>query len=130
MFSLGTFSSVQQLIRYDDAMIVIKPMSKIVPHRLYSSLFTLLNYSQYCSSDKMDNLPPNDPNRGNDHNGRAAAKEQPYDGNRRNRNGGGNNGQEDSEPMDIMGDMRDSPVVVAMFLVYVATWFLRERCVC
>ena len=74
----------------------------------------------------MDNLPPNDPNRNNDSNGRQAAKEQPFDGNRRNRNGGGNNG----EPMDIMGDMSDSPAVVVMFLVGVAAWFLRERCVC
>lgn len=81
-------------------------------------------------TNKMDNLPPNDPNRGNDHNGRQAAKEQPYDGNRRNRNGGGNNGQEDGEPMGIMGDMRDAPAVAVMFMVYVAAWFLRERCVC
>ncbi len=78
----------------------------------------------------MDNLPPNDPNRGNDHNGRQAAKEQPYDGSRRNRNGGGNNAQEDGEPMGIMGDMRDAPAVAVMFMVYLAAWFLRERCVC
>ena len=32
--------------------------------------------------------------------------------------------------MDVMGDMRDSPVVVAMFLVGVVAWFLRERCIC
>ena len=80
----------------------------------------------------MDSMPPNDPNRnnGNGNGGRQAAKEQPYDGSRRNRNGGGNNGQEDGQPMDIMGDMSDSPAVVVMFLVGVAAWFLRERCVC
>jgi hypothetical protein len=78
----------------------------------------------------MDNLPPNDPNRNNDNNARQAAKEQPYDGSNRNRNGGGNNGQEDGQPMDIMGDMRDAPAVVVMFLVGVAAWLLREQCIC
>ena len=78
----------------------------------------------------MDNLPPNDPNRNNDNNGRRAAKEQPFDGSRRNRNNGGNNGQQDGEPMDIMGDMNDSPAVVVMFLVGIAAWFLREQCIC
>jgi hypothetical protein len=78
----------------------------------------------------MDGLPPNDPNRNNDGSGRQAAKEQPYDGSRRNRNGGGNNDLQDGQPMDIMGDMRDAPAAVVMFLVGVAAWFLRERCVC
>eukprot|EP00536_Pseudo-nitzschia_multiseries_P001158 jgi/Psemu1/250267/estExt_Genewise1Plus.C_140143 len=78
----------------------------------------------------MDSLPPNDPNRNNENNGRQAAKEQPFDGSRRNRNNGGNNGQQDGQPMDIMGDMSDSPAVVVMFLVGVAAWFLREQCVC
>ena len=32
--------------------------------------------------------------------------------------------------MDVMGDLRDSPAVVVMFLIGVASWFLRERCVC
>eukprot|EP00534_Pseudo-nitzschia_fraudulenta_P003766 CAMPEP_0201135492 /NCGR_PEP_ID=MMETSP0850-20130426/54345_1 /ASSEMBLY_ACC=CAM_ASM_000622 /TAXON_ID=183588 /ORGANISM="Pseudo-nitzschia fraudulenta, Strain WWA7" /LENGTH=74 /DNA_ID=CAMNT_0047406661 /DNA_START=565 /DNA_END=789 /DNA_ORIENTATION=- len=74
----------------------------------------------------MDNLPPNDPNRDNDNNGRQAAKEQPFDGSRRNRN----NAQQDGEPIDIMGDMRDAPAVVVMFLIGVAAWFLKERCIC
>lgn len=76
----------------------------------------------------MDNLPPNDPNRGNNNNNNAnqngrRAKEQPYDGRRRQNNGNG-------QPMDILGNMEDQPAVVIMFLVGVAAWFLRERCVC
>ncbi|KAG7342258.1 hypothetical protein IV203_007350 [Nitzschia inconspicua] len=76
----------------------------------------------------LEGLPPNDPNRGNNNNHNVnqknsrGAKEQPYDGRRRQ----GGNGQ----PMDIMGNMEDQPAVVIMFLVGVAAWFLRERCVC
>jgi hypothetical protein len=70
--------------------------------------------------------PPNDPNN-NGHNN-ARQKELPYDGsNRRNRN---RRPAQGDAPMDIMGDMRDSPAVVVMFLVGVASWFLRERCLC
>jgi len=82
----------------------------------------------------MDSLPPNDPNRNNNnhnHDHGRAAKEQPYDGRNRNRNGGGGEGQQDgAAPMDILGDMSDSPMVVAMFFVGVVTWMLRERCIC
>ena len=77
----------------------------------------------------MDSLPPNDPNRNNNNNednGSRDAKEQPFDGSRRN-NG---NGHQDGQPMDILGDMNESPAVVMMFLVGVAAWLLRERCVC
>ena len=76
----------------------------------------------------MDALPPNDPNNGggnnNDNSGR---KEAPYDG-----RAGGNGGSAaaDGAPMDIIGDLRESPAVVVMFLVGVASWFLRERCMC
>jgi len=76
----------------------------------------------------MDSLPPNDPNR-NNHSGRqGAAKEQPYDGS--SRNNGDNNGQQDGQSMDIIGDLNEAPAVVMMFLVGVAAWFLKERCVC
>jgi hypothetical protein len=80
----------------------------------------------------MDNLPPNDPNRNNNNN-LLAAKEQPYDGrrrNQRNRNNINGGSTTDGEPMDIIGNLDDSPAVVVMFLVGVAAWFLRERCVC
>lgn len=66
----------------------------------------------------MDSLPPNDPNN------RPAAKEQPYDGRQpqgiRQRDG----------VVDMIGDLRDSPIVVAMFLIGLAEWFLRSRCTC
>jgi hypothetical protein len=32
--------------------------------------------------------------------------------------------------MDIIGDLDEAPAVVMMFLVGVAAWLLRERCVC
>ena len=77
----------------------------------------------------MDALPPNDPNNNDNHRnvgggGASPTKEAPHDGSRR--TGGGRDGQ----PMDIVGDLSDSPAVVIMFLVTVAGWFLRERCVC
>jgi hypothetical protein len=91
----------------------------------------------------MDSLPPNDPNRNNNNNhnhphGSSSApngKEAPYDG-RRNSNSNNNNGRQRSEVngdgvMDLVGgDLRDAPAVVVLFLVGVATWFLRERCIC
>ena len=74
----------------------------------------------------MDSLPPNDPNN-NRNNDRVQQKEIPYDSRSR-RNG--RNRQSNAEPMDVMGDLRDSPVVMVMFLVGVASWLLRERCTC
>lgn len=41
---------------------------------------------------------------------------------------GGNAGQEEGAPMDVLGDLSDSPIVVVMFLVGVVTWFLRDKC--
>jgi hypothetical protein len=78
----------------------------------------------------MESQPPNDPNRnGNNNNNQnhQRAKEQPFDGNNRR---GSRNRQQDGQPMDIIGDLNESPAVVMMFLVGVAAWFLRERCVC
>jgi hypothetical protein len=72
----------------------------------------------------MESQPPNDPN--NNQNTPGRQKEMPHDGRSR-RNGRQSQGD---APMDIMGDMRDSPAVVVMFLVGVVSWFLRERCVC
>eukprot|EP00538_Stauroneis_constricta_P005266 CAMPEP_0119563124 /NCGR_PEP_ID=MMETSP1352-20130426/22521_1 /TAXON_ID=265584 /ORGANISM="Stauroneis constricta, Strain CCMP1120" /LENGTH=77 /DNA_ID=CAMNT_0007611665 /DNA_START=54 /DNA_END=287 /DNA_ORIENTATION=- len=77
----------------------------------------------------MDAQPPNDPNRNNNNNNHhnpnpSAAKEAPYDGR-------DNTNNDENQPMDIIGaDLRDSPVVVVMFLIGVASWLLRERCVC
>lgn len=74
----------------------------------------------------MESLPPNDPNRNNNNNGVNRAKEAPYDG----RGGRRRNGADANGTVDFFGNMEDSPVVVMMFLVGVASWFLRERCVC
>lgn len=76
----------------------------------------------------MESLPPNDPNRnnGNNQNNGGAGKEDPFDGRGRQRDGSGNT----NGTVDFFGNMEDSPMVVAMILVSVATWFLRERCVC
>ena len=71
----------------------------------------------------MESLPPNDPNRNNS-NGNPG-KDTPFDGRARERGGRNENGT-----MDFFGNMEDNPAVVAMFLVGVAAWFLRERCLC
>jgi len=80
----------------------------------------------------MESLPPNDPNRNNNgnnqNNGNAAGKDTPFDGRGRQRSGSNNNNNNGT--MDFFGNMEDQPVVVMMFLVGVATWFLRERCIC
>jgi hypothetical protein len=72
----------------------------------------------------MDALPPNDPN---DPNRRRLSREKEIlfsSGQRRSeqRNADGT--------MDVLGNLQDSPIVVAMFLIGVASWFLRTRCVC
>ena len=66
----------------------------------------------------MDSQPPN-----GDQNNSEPPKEIPHDG-----TGVSNNGHADT--VDVFGDMRDSPGVVIMFLVAVASWLLRERCLC
>lgn len=74
----------------------------------------------------MDSLPPNDPNRNNNNmnpSGSNGGKEVPHDG--RSRRGINADGT-----MDVFGDMNDGGVAVVMFMMGVATWFLRERCVC
>jgi len=95
----------------------------------YSSRIFRVAFDIYPPSyRKMDSLPPNDPNN-NRPNG--VSKEQPYSGHAS--NGGANRRsqrQRDGETMDVIGNLEDSPVVVAMFLVGIATWLLRERCVC
>jgi hypothetical protein len=73
----------------------------------------------------MDPLPPNDPNNNNNMQG-GPPKDAPYDGRPVTRGP-----QTDANGrMDMVGDLRDSPVVVAMFLVGVVSWFLRERGIC
>jgi hypothetical protein len=74
----------------------------------------------------MDPLPPNDPNNNMPGAGAGAPKEAPYDG----RTAPRREQTDANARMDMVGDLRDSPVVVAMFLVGVVSWFLRERGVC
>ena len=82
----------------------------------------------------MDSLPPNDNNNNNNNNNNGRRlKEQPWDGRSAGRGGstaGAGGSTQDGQPMDIMGNMNDSPAAVVMFLVGVAAWLLRERCVC
>eukprot|EP00429_Kryptoperidinium_foliaceum_P049768 CAMPEP_0176104688 /NCGR_PEP_ID=MMETSP0120_2-20121206/52532_1 /TAXON_ID=160619 /ORGANISM="Kryptoperidinium foliaceum, Strain CCMP 1326" /LENGTH=71 /DNA_ID=CAMNT_0017438797 /DNA_START=104 /DNA_END=316 /DNA_ORIENTATION=- len=69
----------------------------------------------------MESQPPNDPNRNfNNHQQQARGKMAPYDGRNR-RNNNGRSGEND-EPMDVMGDLREAPAAVVMFLVGVAAW--------
>jgi hypothetical protein len=81
----------------------------------------------------MDALPPNDPNgpndpnRGNNHRNKTN-KEQPHGPrNKRGRQGEVLNAD---GTMDVLGNMQDSPIVAAMFLIGVASWFLRTKCIC
>jgi hypothetical protein len=71
----------------------------------------------------LDSLPPNDPNR-NGGNGRDSR----YQPTKEDSSQAG--GERNSAPIEVFGNMEDSPMVVLMFLVGVATWFLRERCIC
>lgn len=73
----------------------------------------------------MTTLPPNQPN--NNSNGGSSAKEQPFDGRQRRRQTDRTN---DDGTMDAVGNLEDSPIVVAIFLAGVLSWFFRERCVC
>ena len=71
----------------------------------------------------MDSLPPNDPNRPQP--GAGPNKDIPHDGTPRNRRGVNARGE-----MEVFGDLNDGGMVVMMFVVGVASWFLRERCIC
>ena len=74
----------------------------------------------------MDSLPPNDPNRNNQPGAAGGhSKDVPHDGSPRSRRGVNADGT-----MDVFGDLNDGGVAVVMFVMGVATWFLRERCVC
>ena len=77
----------------------------------------------------MDALPPNDPNRNNNYGTQPNVKSAPPDGRmRRNQQSGQ---PRDGDTMDVLGDLQDSPVVIAMFLVSFAGWLLRNHyCTC
>eukprot|EP00540_Astrosyne_radiata_P012232 CAMPEP_0116828128 /NCGR_PEP_ID=MMETSP0418-20121206/3486_1 /TAXON_ID=1158023 /ORGANISM="Astrosyne radiata, Strain 13vi08-1A" /LENGTH=67 /DNA_ID=CAMNT_0004456987 /DNA_START=192 /DNA_END=395 /DNA_ORIENTATION=- len=67
----------------------------------------------------MDSLPPNDPNHNNNN---RPTKLDPHDGTAQRANG-----SSDAD-MDVIE--QGNPFVVAMFLIGVASWLLRERFMC
>jgi hypothetical protein len=77
----------------------------------------------------IDSLPPNDPSRNGSHNN---------NNNNNNNNSSSQGGKQqdpregsDERPMEVFGNLgQDAPAVIALFLISVATWFLRERCIC
>jgi hypothetical protein len=71
----------------------------------------------------MDSLPPNDPN-GNNNNNNHRAKIEALDSTPR------PSGTNENGDMEMFGDLQDNGFVVVMFLMSVAGWMLRERCVC
>ena len=73
----------------------------------------------------MDSLPPNDPNRPRPGAGNNSNKDVPHDGTPRNRRGVNARGE-----MEAFGDLGDGNMVVMMFVIGVASWFLREQCIC
>ena len=75
----------------------------------------------------MDSLPPNDPNNNRNHgNGHSAGK----DVQRGARRGAGGQLNENGE-MDVFGGNRgDQAAVMALFLMGVASWILRDGCIC
>ena len=70
----------------------------------------------------MDSLPPNDPNGNNNNNHRA--KNEALNPTPR------ASGTNENGDMEMFGDLQDNGFVVVMFLMGVASWMLRERCVC
>jgi hypothetical protein len=67
----------------------------------------------------MDHLPPNDPNQNNNLNNRQGNSKDDPTAERRNR-----------DAVDVIGNLRDQPAVVMMFLIGFASWLLREHCTC
>jgi hypothetical protein len=72
----------------------------------------------------MDSLPPNDPNQNGGHNNNGAhrSKEEALTPRA--------SGTNENGDVEMFGDLQDNGFVVVMFLMSVAGWMLRERCVC
>ena len=68
----------------------------------------------------MDSIPPNDPN--NNNNGARRAKEEALHPR--------SSGENEDGDVEMFGNLQDNGFVVVMFLMSVAGWMLRERCVC
>ena len=84
-------------------------------------LFLAASVAPSVFPTKMDPLPPNDPTNPD----RRREKEVPFDGSGQQGSNVNANGE-----MDIIGDMREQPIVVAMFLMGLASWYLRSHCTC
>lgn len=74
--------------------------------------------------------PPNNNNNNNrdNNNARRRAKQDPYDGRNRRRNGRG--GVNENGEMDVFGSMEDSGPIVMLFFMGLVSFMLRERCTC
>ena len=76
----------------------------------------------------MDSLPPNDPNGNNNNNNNNndshRAKNEALNPAPR------ASGTNENGDMEMLGDLQDNGFVVVMFLMSMAGWMLRERCVC
>lgn len=74
----------------------------------------------------MDSLPPNDPNNNNNNPTNSGPSARSKEDALRPRSSGEN----ENGDMEMFGDLQDNGFVVVMFLMSVAGWMLRERCVC
>lgn len=74
----------------------------------------------------MDSLPPNDPNGNNNNNNNDSHRAKNEALNPAPRASGTN----ENGDMEMLGDLQDNGFVVVMFLMSMAGWMLRERCVC
>ena len=83
--------------------------------------FQLIQYKHQRYIKNMDSPPPNNNNPDRNNNAAARAKD---DALRPRTNGENENGEVD------MINLQDNGLVVVMFLMSVAGWMLRERCVC
>ena len=84
----------------------------------------------------MDSLPPNDPNNNNNNHDRSAQKNIPGRGpiGRNNNNSNNQDGihlNENGE-MDVFGggNLGDQGAIMVLLLMGIASWILREPCVC
>ena len=98
----------------------------ISPNYIALPIFIFFSVIQYKTSkiytqNIMDSPPPNNNNPDRNNNAAARAKE---DALRPRTNGENENGEVD------MINLQDNGLVVVMFLMSVAGWMLRERCVC
>ncbi len=76
----------------------------------------------------MDPLPPNDPNNNRNNHNRSSAKEVPQNGPRR----ASDNQLNENGEMEVFGggNLGDQGAILALFLMGLASYILRELCIC